>query len=155
MIYRMADENDSEVLSMLRWEFKTEGKENEIKGDKQEFLAECKDFLRHSLMNGDWSCWVAEDEGEIVSQIFIRRIRKIPKPEKLNAQYGYVSNVYTRPDYRAKGIGKQLMEHVKWWADENKLEFLILWPSKRAVPFYEREGFVQNNEVMELTLEEF
>lgn len=154
MIYRMAGDNDAEVLSMLRWEFKTEGIENEINGDKKVFLAECTDFLRLGLINGDWNCWVAEDEGEIVSQIFIKKIRKIPKPSKLYAEYGYVSNVYTRPAYREKGIGKQLMKHVKQWAFENKLEFLLLWPTKRAVPFYEREGFARSNEVMELILEE-
>lgn len=154
MIYRMADENDSEELAMLRWEFKTEGKGNDINGDKQEFLKECSDFLRLELKKGNWNCWVAEDDGEIAAQIFIRKIRKLPKPNKLHAEYGYVSNVYTKPSYRARGIGSQLMKHVKQWASENKLEFLILWPSKRAVPFYEREGFSKNDAVMEFILEE-
>lgn len=153
MVYRMADEDDSEMLAVLRWDFKMEGKENIAEDDKQEFVRACADFLRPELENGSWSCWVAEDAGEIVSQIFIRKIRKLPKPEKLFAEYGYVSNVYTKPSHRARGIGSVLMEHVKWWASENELEYLVLWPSKRAVPFYEREGFTQKNEVMELLLE--
>lgn len=155
MIFRMADENDSEALAQLRWDFKTEGKENELEVGREEFLKGFADFLRPEFKNGNWSCWVAEEDGGIVSQIFIRRIRKLPRPGKLLAEYGYVSNVYTRPSFRGKGIGSLLMGQVKQWALENKLEFLVLWPSKRAVPFYEREGFTQNNEIMELLLEEF
>ena len=155
MIFRMADEKDSEVLAGLRWDFKMEGKENDKLYDKQEFLRAYADYLEPELKNGSWSCWVAEEAGEIVSNIYIRRIRKLPKPAKLHAEYGYVSNVYTRTAYRDKGVGGQLMERVKQWASENSLEFLVLWPSKRAVPFYERKGFSQNNEVMELLLEGF
>jgi GNAT superfamily N-acetyltransferase len=153
MIFRMADENDSEMLAVLRWDFKTEGKEYESDADKQKFVRECTDFLRPELKNGNWYCWVAEDGGNIVSQTFIRKIRKLPKPGKVIAEYGSVSTVYTRPSHRAKGIGSELMKHVKQWASENKLEYLVLWPSRRAVPFYEREGFTQKNEAMELQLE--
>lgn len=37
-------------------------------------------------------------------------------------------------------------------AGENEIELLFLWPSKRSVNFYERQGFTNTNEIMELEL---
>ena len=40
-------------------------------------------------------------------------------------------------------------ERVKAFAKENGYELLFVWPSGRAVPFYERQGFRAENEMME------
>jgi N-acetylglutamate synthase-like GNAT family acetyltransferase len=98
-----------------------------------------------------WVYWIAEDNG-ILANIYIRRIRKVPKPQKLFAEIGYVTNVHTRSDYRNKGIGSELLKNVKNWAIENKIELLFLWPSERSVNFYGRQGFTNINEIMELEL---
>ena len=42
------------------------------------------------------------------------------------------------------------MDRVKAWATEKDLEILIVWPSSKAVKFYERKGFKNDNEIMEL-----
>jgi hypothetical protein len=46
------------------------------------------------------------------------------------------------------------MEHVRAWAVEHNLEFLILWPSGRAVPFYSRAGYHPIERALELRLDE-
>ncbi|MEX2372775.1 MAG: GNAT family N-acetyltransferase, partial [Dehalococcoidia bacterium] len=51
-------------------------------------------------------------------------------------------NVYTRPQWRNRRIGADLMEWVKGWALGADLEFLILWPSEDSREFYARAGFV-------------
>jgi GNAT superfamily N-acetyltransferase len=67
-------------------------------------------------------------------------------------EYGYVTNVYTRPEYRGLNIGSKLMDYVKDWATEIDFEILIVWPSSKAVNFYERKGFKSDNDVMELVI---
>lgn len=153
MIYRQTNESDISQLAQMRWDFRTVGKDVSS-FDIAAFLAECCEFLKEGLSSGEWVCWVAEENGEIVSHIYIRRIRKFPKPSRLHDEIGYITNVYTKPEYRGKGIGSQLMQSVKQWATESDIELLFLWPSKRAVPFYEREGFSNKNEIMELILRE-
>ncbi|MCP6725838.1 GNAT family N-acetyltransferase, partial [Klebsiella pneumoniae] len=61
-------------------------------------------------------------------------------------------NVYTRPEYRNRGFGSQLMEQVIAWAKAQQLEFLMLWPSDRSVPYYQRLGFDSPDEALELIL---
>ena len=85
--------------------------------------------------------WLAESDGEIIANIVVERIVKVPKPSKLDDCYGYVTNVHTREGYRNQGIGSKLLKHVKAWALEQDMEFLVVWPSERSVPFYKRAGF--------------
>lgn len=151
MIYKLATENHIPMLSEMRWlhEFKEDG---EFQISKEEFISECTSFLLEGLKTNTWAYWIAEENGVIVSNIYIRRIRKVPKPQKLYAEIGYVTNVHTKDDFRNKGIGSTLLKHVKQWAVDNNIELLFVWPSKRAVSFYEREGFSMENEIMELEL---
>lgn len=151
MIYRLANVRDLEALSIMRWlhEYE-EGCQSEI--TKVEFINYCKAFLENGIKNGTWAYWVAEDNGNIVSNIYINKIRKVPKPQKLFAEIGYVTNVHTKAEYRNKGIGTELIKNVKQWANENQIELLFVWPSEKSVRFYARHGFRNQNEIMELEL---
>lgn len=151
MIYRLATENDIPMLSEMRWlhEYEEVGKFDILKED---FINECNSFLADGLRNADWAYWIAQDNDTIISNICIRRIRKVPKPQKLFAEIGYVTNVHTKAEYRNRGIGTELLKKVKKWAIDNNIELLFVWPSQKAVNFYERQGFKNQNEILELEL---
>lgn len=154
MIYRLADESDINSLAEMRYEFETNGEEVNVLTLRDEFIKECTTFLRIGIKNGSWACWIAEDKGEIIANIYVNRIRKVPKPQKIFAEIGYVTNVYTKADYRDKGIGTQLLKSVKEWATTDGIELLFVWPSKKSVGFYKKEGFSMHNDIMELTCNE-
>ena len=99
--------------------------------------------------------WIAEENGEVISQIFVHKIDMVPRPCKIHDQFGYVTNNYTKPAYRNKGIGSELMKRVVQWAKDEDLELLIVYPSEEAVTFYERAGFYSENDVMELRLRKY
>ena len=84
-----------------------------------------------------------------MSHIFVRRVTKVPKPNRLHDEIGYVTNVYTRPAYRGQGIGSVLLERMVQWAKDRELDVLFVWPSEQATPFYERAGFSADNEILE------
>jgi ribosomal silencing factor RsfS len=104
MEYRIANKQDISQLVEMRWNFKMENKEEYNICDKQEFINECEGFFKKGLEEGNWTHWIVVDEADIVSHISINHIRKIPKSSKLYDEYGYVTNVYTKPSYRGKGI---------------------------------------------------
>jgi len=154
MIYRLATKNDIEALANLRWEFKID-ESYEIDVDvKDIFIKECSEFLLDGIENNTWVYWVAEDDEEIISNIYVNIIKKVPKPHKLDGKIGYMTNVYTVPSYRNKGIGRELLKKVKEWSENSDIELLIVWPSERAINFYESEGFASNNDILELLLQE-
>ena len=45
------------------------------------------------------------------------------------------------PEVRNAGVGQRLLTAIKDWASSENLELLVVWPSERAYPFYERAGF--------------
>ena len=150
--YRLATEGDLEALAMMRWDFRTkeEGAPEGI--DKNQFLLACTEFLHDGLSSRQWFYWLAVDGENIVAHVFVQLIRKIPKPERLDDRYGYITNVYTKPDFRGRGIGHKLMTKVTAWAEQEDLDTLIVWPSEESVSFYQRLGFQVENEVMEYVL---
>jgi GNAT superfamily N-acetyltransferase len=152
MHYRIATEQDVPALARLRWEFDREENETAALVGYDRFVEICGTFLYQGLQQGEWTYWVAEDEGEIVSHVFVSLFHPVPRPGRLQDSYGYMTNVYTRPAYRNQGIGTALMQEVLAWAKSRDLALLIVSPSERAIPFYLRAGFTTECEFMELTL---
>ena len=149
MIYRMATAADAEELAQMRWDLRLEEAPGETVHDQASFLQACAAFLREGLREQRWTYWVAQEETQIISHIYIQHVPKVPKPNKLNDALGYITNVYTRPAYRGQGIGTQLMTHVLHWAREHDLESLIVWPSETSVEFYQRAGFRGSPDMLE------
>lgn len=155
MKYRIADESDVITLAEMRWEFQTEDNDSPPIVSKTEFVEVCSNFLKQGLIQKNWVYWIAELEGEIVSHIFVQRVRGVPRPFWLNNAYGYVSNVYTKPPYRRQGIGTELMQQVLNWARHQEIDVLIVSISEESVTFYERAGFTAKNEWMECIIRNY
>ena len=153
MEIRQANLKDAQALARMRWNLRMH--DSPVDPDVYaEFEAVFTEFLNDALTNGRWLIWVAEQDGAVIAQIYVQIIRKVPRPGALYQCFGYITNVYALPDYRNQGIGSQLMEHVLAWAKAQELEFVILWPSERSVPYYERLGFERPDDVLLLTLED-
>ena len=147
--YRVATEADIDELARMRWDFRLEEAPGATRHDLTTFLAACTTFLLQGLAERSWIYWIAQEPDQIVSHIYVQRVPKVPKPNRLDEAFGYVTNVYTRPAYRGQGIGGQLLTHVVQWAREQDLESLILWPSATSVSFYQRAGFRGGSEMLE------
>ena len=50
--------------------------------------------------------------------------------------------------YRNQGIGSQLLGTVLSYADEHGFARVVLSPTERAIPFYQRAGFRPANELL-------
>jgi GNAT superfamily N-acetyltransferase len=147
--YHVATDADVAELAAMRWDFRLEESPGMPVHDRPTFLQACEAFLRQGLVEQRWTYWVATADAQIVSHIFIQRVPKVPKPNRLDDAMGYVTNVYTRPAFRNQGIGTRLMTYVLAWAAEQDLESLIVWPSTVSIPFYLRAGFRGNSEMLE------
>ena len=139
--------SDVPELARLRWDFSLD----ELKRGTtfEEFYCQFAAFLQEALLSGQWAFWVVASEYEILATTFVEIVRKVPRPNRLRARWGYVTNVYVVPAERNNGVGAALIHQVQAWAQAQHLEFLILWPSERAIPFYGRAGFVANGEILQ------
>ncbi len=138
---RLAVVADLPVLAQMRWDFRMEDQAAASRHSQAEFLTAYIDFLQEGLATGRWAFWVAEVEGQVVAHMFVQIIPKVPKPNALADRFGYLTNVYTRPAFRNRGIGEVLLAAVQAWALAADLEMLVVWPSQRSSSFYQRAGF--------------
>ena len=154
MEIRLANEADYNELALMKWEH---GAEDDIDYDehnldgvnKDEFVEEFFAFLK---AHKEYDIIVAEKNGIVVSAMFVYLIPKLPKPNG-NAKYiAYLTNVYTKKEYRNKGIGTQMMNYIKSYLIEKKCELLFAWPSDNSIAWYQRNGFNGDNEIFECPL---
>lgn len=154
MIYRQATEQDFFQLVKLRWDFKME--DGEVSSmPKPQFYQSLLHQLKINLERGNWTYWIAEENGIIVSQIFLYEVESIPRPARFDERFGYVTNVYTKPEYRGQGIGAKLMQRVIEYAKQRDLELLLVWPSETSTNFYQRAGFQLADDVMKFQLRDY
>jgi GNAT superfamily N-acetyltransferase len=90
--------------------------------------------------------WLAEVGGRPVGMLNLVVFTRMPKPRSAGApgaagQWGYVANVYVERDRRDRGIGGALLDEAVQHADRHGFARLVLAPSERSVPLYERAGF--------------
>ena len=154
MEIRLANEADYNELALMKWEH---GAEDDIDYDehnldgvnKDEFVEEFFAFLK---AHKEYDIIVAEKNGIVVSAMFVYLIPKLPKPNG-NAKFiAYLTNVYTKKEYRNKGIGTQIMNYIKSIMIEKKCELLFAWPSDNSIAWYQRNGFSEDNEIFECPL---
>ena len=86
--------------------------------------------------------WLAALGDLPVGMASLFEYRRMPRPSQPDSRWGYVSNVFVRDAYRNRGIGSALLAALITAADERSYARLVLSPSARALPFFQRSGFV-------------
>lgn len=89
--------------------------------------------------------WVAEQKGRIIGYTHgVIQTSQYPI-FPLNSQFLEIYEVYVHPDYRADGVGHQLVDRIIAEAESNGVTHAIVGSSnldwQRIVGFYERHGF--------------
>jgi GNAT superfamily N-acetyltransferase len=85
--------------------------------------------------------WLAELGHRSVGAMNLAVFERMPRPGRAPSRWGYLGNAFVLAPYRNQGIGGQLLGAVLGYAREHHLARVVLSPSKRSVPFYQRAGF--------------
>lgn len=109
---------------------------------------------------GDWYAaeddhrvaWIAFVDGAPAGMLNLLEYRRMPRPGRLDSRWGYVSNVFVLGQHRNRGLGRELLDAMLAFARERNYVRVILSPSDRARPLYERVGFDAPDELLLLRL---
>ncbi len=97
-------------------------------------------FKEH--LNSDLYVFVCRDmEDVIVSCCYLLITEKPSNPTFLNGRTGTILNVYTKPEYRRKGIAKKLIEILIAEAEKMQLDFVELKSTDSGYNLYKSVGF--------------
>lgn len=142
VIYREATTADLLALAELRWEMEVErhGQQFSLDVYSEAFVRS----MRDDMERGHFRSWLAEAGGRPVACVVLIWWPTPPHFENLNRKRGFVSSVYTRPDYRRRGIGRELMQTLVATSREMGIQRLILWASEMGRPLYEELGFTDS-----------
>ena len=85
--------------------------------------------------------WLAREGGRPVGMMNLAIYERMPRPGRALSLWGYLGNVFVLAAYRNRGIGSQLVSAALDYADENGFARVVLSPTERSIPLYERAGF--------------
>jgi len=146
---RQATERDLPALAALRFRWR-HGERGEEGMDEAEFAAALAGWgAEHAASH---TPFVAMDGDEAVGTAWLALVERVPSPAQHTRLGGVVQSVYVVPERRNQGVGEQLMRAVISTARDRSLEWLIVHPSRRAVPFYRRLGFTGTTNMLRLDL---
>jgi GNAT superfamily N-acetyltransferase len=92
--------------------------------------------------------WLAEAGGRPVGAMNLAVFERMPRPGREPSRWGYLGNAFVLAAYRDQGIGRQLIDAVLSYAGEHGFARVVLSPSQRSIPFYQRAGFRSASELL-------
>lgn len=116
--------------------------------------AATREWLARTLVDGGYVGWLAAPAHEPATIVggagmLLRGIQPRPGPKGgvTTGTQGLVVNVYTRPDWRRRGVGRQVLTALLDGARALRLTSVVLHASDAGRPLYEQLGFVPTNEM--------
>ena len=146
---RRAGLRDASGLARLRWLWRTVER-GEYGLSAPAFDAAFTQWW--STRTASHIAYVAEHAGGAVGMAWLAVFDRMPQPRQLERLAGNVQSVFVLEEYRNRGTGRALVEAVISEARTLGLGYLILHPSLRAYPPYERLGFAATNTILHMDL---
>ena len=87
-------------------------------------------------------------DGEIVGCGGMCLYQEMPSPDNPNGKCAYLMNIYTRPQYRKHGIGKQIVSWLVAQAKRREAVKIYLETSHAGKPLYTQMGFTDMPDMM-------
>jgi len=105
-------------------------------------------WVRERMERGEYLHWFAtEADGRIVAGAGLWLMDWPPHAIDPASRRGNILNVYTDPDYRRRGLARQLTQAALDWCRENGIRTIILHASNEGRALYESLGFKATNEM--------
>jgi GNAT superfamily N-acetyltransferase len=98
--------------------------------------------------------WLAEIEDVPIGATNLMIFDRMPVPGRATGRWAYLANMYVVADQRNLGVGGELLAAVLDHARQLDLVRVVLSPSPRSRPFYERAGFAGTSDLFVLTLDD-
>ena len=138
--YRLATADDIAELVSVRAEFLCEDK-TVSDSDRAVFCEGNADYFEYGFADSSFVAWVAVLDGGIIATSGMTMYRIPPNLRYLKGKIGYISNMYTKPAYRRRGIANELFVRLMKTAEQRGCDRLMLKASDMGKPLYEKHGF--------------
>uniref|UniRef100_I5AX42 Acetyltransferase, N-acetylglutamate synthase n=1 Tax=Eubacterium cellulosolvens (strain ATCC 43171 / JCM 9499 / 6) TaxID=633697 RepID=I5AX42_EUBC6 len=111
-----------------------------------------QDYYHRHMADGTFVSWLAMDEDRIVGTSGMSFVEKPPYFGCPSGKMGLLSSMFTDPEYRRKGIAKELLSRVVEEARAYGCGTVQITASDMGVLLYTDFGFVKNGNFMQYKL---
>lgn len=140
MVFERANIADIDQLVKLRIEYLTEDF-GDIPKDQLAKISENLPSYYRKHLNCDLFVYVCRADDVIVSCCFLCVTEKPSSPSFLNGRIGTVLNVYTKPEYRRKGVAGKLLKMLLSDSEKMELDHIELKATASCYDLYRSIGF--------------
>lgn len=140
MTYEKARPDDTEELTALRVVYLLEDY-GEIPQNKLAMISDSLPAYFRSHLNKDLFAFICRTDNVIAGCCFLYVSEKPANPSFINGKTGTVLNVYTRPQYRRKGIARELIKMLLSESEKMHLDFVELKSTDAGYNLYKSLGF--------------
>ena len=148
IIYKRLTEKELNTFIEMRIDqLREEGAKEEI-----DLAPALKQYYMRHMADGTFVSWLAFDGNKIIGTSGMSFVEKPPYFGCPSGKIGLLSSMFTNPDYRRKGIEKELLSHVVNEAREYGCGTIQITASDMGVKLYTDFGFVHNENFMQYKL---
>ncbi len=146
--YQRLTENELDTFIRMRIrQLREEGAKEDI-----DIVPALKDYYDRHMADGTFVSWLAVDGDRIVGTSGMSFVEKPPYFGCPSGKMGLLSSMFTDPDYRRKGIAKELLSRVIDEARDYGCGTVQITASDMGVLLYTDFGFVKNGNFMQYKL---
>ena len=143
--YRKLEEKDLDTFINMRiTQLREEGATEDI-----DLVPSLKDYYNRHMGDGTFVSWLAFDGDKIIGTSGMSFVEKPPYYGCPNGRIGLLSSMFTNPDYRRCGIGKELLHRVVEEARNYGCGAVHITASDMGVKLYTAFGFKHNGNFMQ------
>lgn len=150
LLYRRAGSHDRELLTRLRLEVlrAANGLEEDVDLSRTEL--ESRRYYETCFPEDSHAAWLVFDGEEVVGTGAVSFYQVMPTYHNPSGKKAYIMNMYTRPDYRRRGIAHRVLELLTAEAEMRQIDAVTLEATAAGRPLYEAFGFTAMRDEMEL-----
>ena len=144
---KLTDKELDTFIQMRIRQLREEGAKEDI-----DLAPALRDYYERHMADGTFVSWLAMDGGQIVGTSGMSFVEKPPYFGCPSGKMGLLSSMFTDPNYRRRGIARELLSRVVEEARKYGCGTVQITASDVGVLLYADFGFVKNGNFMQYKL---
>ena len=144
---KLTDKELDTFIHMRIRQLREEGAKEDI-----DLVPALQDYYNRHMADGTFVSWLAKDGDKIIGTSGMSFVEKPPYFGCPSGKMGILSSMFTDPEYRRKGIAKELLSKVVEEARAYGCGTVQITASDMGVLLYTDFGFVKNGNFMQYKL---
>ena len=151
-LYKRATIEDLDILTETRIEILRAANQLSQDVDMTEVEEQSYEYYKRALYDGSHTAYLVFEENDFVGAGGISFFQVMPTYHNPTGRKAYIMNMYTRPEYRRKGIAYKTLDLLVKEAKDRGITAISLEATAMGRPLYEKYGFVNMAHEMELPM---